>query len=234
MNRRELVACMAVLGLQPSSISAGRKKPRPKQKKKRRNRGKRAVSIAQVDAVLRPLAELMWHGEDDEALSIGELEKLIAGGRRVTILCTDQAVLAVRALTRAGISARLINPFYAGPWGGESWGHTAIEVKAEGRWQVFDPTGNAQLVDGQGRGMDISTACVTRPISTRPFASDPLWAWDGAPDDLSAYYERMFQIPVIRHGDFWCFHDAANRARIEGIGRSWRMVSAKEWQKLIH
>lgn len=139
MNRRELVACMAVLGLQPSSISAGRKKPRPKQKKKRRNRGKRAVSIAQVDAVLRPLAELMWHGEDDEALSIGELEKLIAGGRRVTILCTDQAVLAVRALTRAGISARLINPFYAGPWGGESWGHTAIEVKAEGRWQVLTP-----------------------------------------------------------------------------------------------
>jgi hypothetical protein len=223
---------MAVLGLQPSGINARRDKSRNKRKKERRNRVRSAVSTAQVDAVLGPLAEMMWHGEDDDALSVNKLESLIAGGQRVIVQCTNQAKLAERALNQAGITARMVNPFYAGPWD-SSWGHTSMEVLVEGRWQVFDPTGNAQLVDQEGRGMDVSTACTTRPILTRPFASDPLWAWEGAPADLEAYYERVFQIPVIHHAHLWLFHDAANRSRIESMGRSWQMASAKEWEKLI-
>ncbi|MEZ4564734.1 MAG: hypothetical protein R2853_18545 [Thermomicrobiales bacterium] len=55
----------------------------------------------------------------------------------------------------------------------------------------------------------------------------------GAPDDLEAYYERVFQIPIIYQKRTWRFHDAANRGRIERLGTRWQWASAKEWQQLL-
>lgn len=231
VNRRNVIlAGLGMISLTPGGVDAGGGKKQKHGKQRRKKLGS-AVDTAQVDAVLGPLAELMWHGEADDRLSIEKLEARIARGDRVMVQCTNQAMLGVRALARSGIAARMINPFFDGPWEA-SWGHTSMEVRVAGRWQVFDPTGNVQLVDEHGTGMDVSTTCITRPILTRPFAFDPLWGWVGAPDDLGAYYERVFQIPIIYQKRAWHFHDAANRGRIERIGDRWQWANAKEWQKL--
>ncbi len=228
VNRRNIM----LAGLGMFGLTTGPAVARNSKKQKRRKKLGSAVDAAQVDAVLGPLAEHMWHGEADDRLSIDKLESRIARGDRIMVQCTNQAMLSVRALGRSGIAARMVNPFFAGAWE-SAWGHTSMEVRVAGRWQVFDPTGNAQLVDQNGNGMDVSTACITRPILTRPFAFDPLWGWEGAPDDLETYYERIFQIPIIYHKGLWRFHDAANRRRIERIGHRWQWASAREWEKLI-
>lgn len=237
MDRRVLFAGSLGVALAPVAGLARSHKKDKQKKKTRKKKGKKrsthTVSVAAVDAILSPLAEMMWHGLDDDALSLDELEALIASGQRVIVQCSNQSMLGIRALGRQGIKARMINPLYNGAWNdADGWGHTSMEVRVEGRWQVFDMTGNAQLVDSTGRGMDVSTACRTRPIQTRAFASDPLWAWAGPPSSLQAYYEKIFQIPVIEHERFWRFHDAGNRARIEGIGHSWHWADKETWQKL--
>jgi hypothetical protein len=231
VNRRDVVmAGLGMMSLASGSAAArgGKTQKRPRQR--RRTLGS-AADAAQVDAVLGPLAELMWHGEADDRLSIEKLEGRIARGDRIMVQCTNQAMLSVRALARSGITARMINPLAASAWE-TSWGHTSMEVRVAGHWQVFDPTGNAQLVDQDGNGMDVSTACITRPILARSFAFDSLWGWEGAPDDLKAYYERIFQIPIIYHQQLWRFHDAANRGRIERIGKRWQWANTKDWKKL--
>lgn len=232
LNRRGLVAGTAVLALHPFNSLASLGNPRNRRKKGGRDRARSADSVAQVDAVLGPLAELMWHGEADDKQSVEKLVNRIAHGERVMIQCTNQAKIAVRVLAHAGIQARMINPFYSGAWE-SSWSHTSMEVRVAGRWMVFDPTGNAQLVDQDGQGLDVSSACLTRPLLTRPFAFDALWGWEGAPDDLQSYYERIFQIPVIQHQHLWRFHDEENRQRIEGMGRAWQWANSQEWEKLI-
>lgn len=238
MDRRVLFAGSLGLALSPvTGFAKSRKKNKQNKKtrKKKNNKTKSShkVSVAAVDAILSPLAEMMWHGLDDDNLSLDELEALIASGQRIIVQCSNQSMLGIRALGRAGIKARMINPLYNGAWNdADGWGHTSMEVRVEGRWQVFDMTGNSQLIDSKGRGMDVSTACRTRPIQTRAFASDALWAWEGAPSNLQAYYEKIFQIPVIEHERFWRFHDANNRARIEGIDHSWHWADKKTWQQL--
>lgn len=233
MDRRVLVAGSLGVALMPVTGFAKSRNKKKTQKKKSSKKTTNTVSVAEVDAILSPLAEMMWHGLDDDNLSLDELEALIANGQRIIVQCSNQSMLGIRALGRAGIKARMINPLYNGAWNdAEGWGHTSMEVRVEGRWQVFDMTGNSQLVDSKGRGMDVSTACRIRPIQTRAFASDPLWTLENAPPDLHAYYEKIFQIPVIEYELFWRFHDASNRARIEGIDHSWHWADKKTWQKL--
>ena len=252
MDRRVLLA--GTLGLAATPLAGNARKSKHTNKDKARGKGKgkrkkgrnapqktqtptmtsgRYVTVPEVDDILSPLAEQMWHGIDDDSRSLDELEAMIASRQRVMVLCSNQSMLAIRALNRQGIAARMINPLYNGTWNDlDGWGHTSMEVRVEGRWQVFDMTGNSQLVDSNGVGMDVSTACSTRPILTRPFAFDDLWAWSGAPTDLQSYYERIFEIPIIESNSFWRFHDEANRARIQRLGPSWRWANGKAWQKL--
>ncbi len=250
MDRRILLAGSLGLAASPAtSFAKSRKNTRhgqkKKGKKKARNKDKNkkpltltyrsASSVAQVDAILGPLSEKMGHGDTHEGLSLDELEALMNQGVRLVILCGNQSSLAIRALSRAGIDARLINPLTNEPWqNNAAFGHTSMEVRVEDRWQVFDMTGNAQLVDSQGVGLDVSTACQTRPLLYRSFAFDPLTTTpNSALNDLQAYYEWVFQIPIIRSDDLWWrFHDARNRDRIESIDHSWHWATGKEWERL--
>ena len=224
MNRRAVATGLAGLFV---TAWSGEGKSRKKKRKK-----PAAVTVAAVDAILGPLALKMGHGTDLEGKTLDELEALMATGQRIIVLCGNQSSLAIRELARHGIRARLINPLHAGPFEG-GYGHTSMEVRVNGRWQVFDMTANAQLVDANGRGPDVSAACRTRPLQLRQFADDPVWtATSNAPADTLEYFERMFQIPVIENGGWWRFHDAANRSRIEAIDHSWHWASKKEWKRL--
>lgn len=243
MDRRILLAgSMSLIAIPATGFAKSRKNSRKKKKNKNKTNKKKpgnlkyrsASSVAQVDSILGPLAEKIEHGDVHEGLSLDELEALMAQGVRLIVLCGNQSSLAIRALNRAGIDARLINPLTNEPWqDNAAFGHTSMEVRVEDRWQVFDMTGNAQLVDSQGVGMDVSTACQTRPLLYRSFAFDPINSSPNALDDLQAYYEFVFQIPIIRSDDLWWrFHDAANRDRIQSIDHSWHWATGKEWEQL--
>lgn len=234
MDRRALLTGSLALAAVPlvGQAKARKHKDKTKRTDKRKRTPEKGPSRARVDGVLGPLCEHMVHGLTDDDRSLEDLEAMLAAGQRIVVQCSKQSMLAIRALGRAGITARMVNPLWRGDWTTtDSWGHTSMEVRMGDHWEVFDPTGNAQLVDRRGRGMDVSTACRTRPILTRPFAADPLWAWEG-PGDLLAYYEKIFQIPVVEHAGYWRFHDTADRARIEAIHFSWRWASREEWRKL--
>lgn len=214
-----------------------------KQRKKHRGKGRKDSSDKEfekprgtvADSILTPLASMIGQGFAHEGLTPEELESRIAQGERVIVLCGLQSTLGVRALQRAGIEARMVNPMTREAWDGGSDAHVQLEARLDGRWQVYDMTYNAQAVDSKGRGIDISTLCLQREHRWRKFAKDPVWE-DGnthSVRNVVKWYDRVLQIPIIEHGGFWCFNDDANRARIEGIHHSYHYVDAPTWAQLI-
>lgn len=229
MYRRAILLGFLTLATSPTTDRAASRK-----RQKHHGRVRERHDGNSVDAILAPLAEQMGHGTDHEGMSLGDLEWMIAQGQRVIALCGTQSQLGIRALGRAGVAARMVAPWTRGAWNGTTDSHTLLEARINGRWQVYDLTGNAQAVDAQGRGVDVTTLCRDRPLHWRTFASDPIWtATSNAPADVNAWYEHVLQIPVIEQDGLWRFHDQENRARLEALHHSFRYTNKREWQRLI-
>ncbi len=237
MQRRTVITGMMALAASPVFGEAkSRKKGRGKGSKKGRRDEERIKPRGTVaDSVLAPLAKMIGQGFTHEGLTPDELEYRIAQGERVIVLCGLQSILGVRALQRAGIEARMVNPMTREAWDGGSDAHVQLEARLDGRWQVYDMTYNAQAVDSKGHGIDISTLCLRREHRWRKFAKDPVWE-DGTSHsvrDVRRWYMRILQIPIIEYGGFWCFNDDTNRDRIEALHHSYHYVDAATWAQIV-
>jgi hypothetical protein len=148
------------------------------------------------DAILSDLAQHVSHGFADKPLSMLELERRIANGDHVSVLCGQVSMLGQRALARAGIRSRLVGTFSSQRY--EMYdvpadvleSHALLEVWDGTRWVLYDLDSNVQPVTADGQPVTITGFAQMSPRYYRSIANDPLY--DPTNDDYPIYEAWLF------------------------------------------
>lgn len=122
--------------------------------------------------------------------TFAEDEALMAAGGRIRVGCSNQAILAARALIRRGIPARLIQGASLDPAAPSGdYGHSIVEGFVDGRWQVYDVTFNVKPVLPNGAGMSVeryaARLAANQPIRFVRLANDDGVDWTNYPSELA-------------------------------------------------
>jgi hypothetical protein len=226
-RRTFLVGTLAVtlgVGGVMTDLSAKRRKRR---RHKRRQRG---ATLDDVLAVLSPLAERMLYGVRDEGTPLATLEERLAAGKEIEALCGTQSKLAVRALQRHGLAARLVGALRE-PYGPDN-SHVMLEVRAGGAWHCYDIMSNTQAVGADGRSLSVVDWCAAREQHWRRIATDANWPRTDA--EIADIYRRVMGTPWLSdYRGRGVFHDPARAAAIVAA-RPWlHPVSEQEWLALL-
>jgi hypothetical protein len=179
------------------------------------------------------------HGYAGDLVPLALLEAQVAAGERIVGSCGTIARLGQRALTRAGLTSRLVGSLTRDPYTGDD-GHIMLEVWNATGWHVYDLDGNRQAVDAAGHGIPIVGLCAARPRHWRILADDPLYILDDPrwaemtvawAADIEGWYDHILGIPTIYDYRDWWFHDDADRPKAESLG--FRYATAEEWHALL-
>ena len=112
-----------------------------------------ATSRPTADQELQRIAGQVTHGWLDDQQRITNLLPRYRAGERLYLTCGTVSTLAMLQLRHLGYTARVVQTFTTQAWNGIDDGHTMLEVRSAGRWQVYDLDNNRQPVDAHGQGI---------------------------------------------------------------------------------
>jgi hypothetical protein len=232
LTRRAIFASTVALTVPLNAVGKKRKKSKPTPKSK--------TSKLKPDTPLPLMHDLAMHhrhGWRDEGAPIPDLVARYRAGEILQCICGSISAVGVQVLRDAGLPARSVGVITKQPFNSSEDGHVMLEVWDQGAWRLYDLDGNRRAVDGAGRGINLvaQVAAGTNRI-WEAIANDPRAATDGTPDpspsDQAALDERVFGTPwIATPAGGGVFHDASDRARMEGKGHTY--VSKQVWQRLL-
>lgn len=235
-TRRLVLVGGASLVLHEAALAKNKKKARRKKKAKRKKKNKSGAGSVDHDAILANLAPQLRYGLRDDQASIQKLESMIANGDVVECQCSKQALLAVRAVNRAGGRSRWVGsflyPFRAGPGDG----HVMMEVYSGGQWLCYDVMGKVQALDDSGAPCSLDAWVASQQPGWRRFADDA--GYYPRESDLARIYAEILGTPWVARSDdplkaIFYSPDAKDAAHIMA-NYSWlQRVSLKEWNKAV-
>ena len=195
----------------------------------------------------RSLADLstrVTQGWVDNSLTFSQLEARLLQGERLRVGCGIVSTLAIRRMLRMGIPARLVAMVSLDRTipADESFGHTFMEVRLGGRWQVYDLTFNRKPLDVTGNGL--SAARMIRLVRRNErlrfevLSRDPEIDYSGFPADFSeekyrevwkggvrSFYTRYMQKLLVWTSSGWTFTaEPQTRSYVESLSPAYRWV----------
>lgn len=240
LSRRILFASPVALAFPVFAEGKKRKKQRKRSQQKRKQKAKaqpkpKVQPKPEADSMLpmmRDLALHHVHSWDQEGMPIPELVARYRAGETLLVICGSISRVGVQVLRDAGYYARLVGVVTKQPFDGNNDGHVMLEVWDRGGWRLYDLDGNRRAVDAALRGVSIiaqieaGTGRWWQSIDNNP---GTLIDTSPAQADLD---QRVFGTPwIARPSGGGVFHDADDRARVEGKGHTY--VGAKEWERLL-
>lgn len=202
-----------------------------------------ASTTQRADRIMRQATAQMAHesatGIDHDNLSVAELVGRYDAGERLYIRCGNQSMVSQALLAREGIRSRLVGAITK--VGDVSDGHTFLEVWTGKHWIAYDPDGNRQFVDAEGRAIGAVKAVAMRPFHWRYIASDvydelyPDYTYaelDQAADHAMGILGIQIR-PGMQYGYIYRGTPFAV-AKVQGFGilpPSWVPVGEKRWAK---
>lgn len=146
--------------------------------------------------------------------------------------CGTISTLGQRALARRGVRSRLVVTMTQRPFNAVDNGHTMLEVRRSGRWEVYDLDMNRQPVDAGGQGVSVVRFVKQRHRRYRMIARDRALDVRGSPlpdyarwvvANLERWYDRLLGVPLVQgdDGNFY-FTDLRQRERLEAYAPNYR------------
>ena len=179
---------------------------------------------AETIKIVESVANSVWHGSTDNALSFQEKLGRYNRGEKLTLTCGRISGLAFYLLTQRGLYARLVGSLTLEEWNGFDDGHTLLEVYSTTfkKWIVYDLDMNQQpLVNGKPLTLpEFRDATQNGTVEFAKLATDPLLD----PNDVnyetfksydwSAWYKRVLQITLVYTNGKWVYPSHAEDDRI--------------------
>jgi len=196
---------------------------------------------------LTSLARHTTHGWVDDTKPLPVLEHKLNTGQRIYVTCGTISRLAVRKMQRMGVPARLVGAVTTRPQMNGDDGHVLVEVRLNGRWQVFDLDNNRKPVDSAGHGITIRQFVAQTRRYFVPLANDRKVSWAGVEQyrahsgwifaseaGLQRWYDRILGIPTM-YTDSRAWVAAASGAKADAARRlGFNVVGSTVFQQLAN
>ena len=217
--------------------------------------GRRIIYQSDVRKLLESLSWLTMYGKADEGYTPAQIlsDPWLAKTRKLAMRCGPTIELVQHVLNQVGVESRRLSVLTADTPNDLDDGHVPIEVKIGGVWTLWDIAQSRYYQDTTAHHLNldefIQCQNVQHVLLSDPSANNELWGgfnsnvfYDAkfrTQPQMSAWVDRIYQIPGIWHTDGKCYFympsgTEGRQSWVEGLSTDHVVVDYPTWKSLFY
>lgn len=208
----------------------------------------RIVYTGSIDVLMHSISWIQKHGYRDDIKSFHSLMAL-AKIRNIYMTCGSISLFTCNLLDMLGIENRFILFLTLEPWNGFNNGHSCVEIKRNGEWELWDIDSRTYMKVGGEiiNSLQFRDVVQSDKYEIHVFSKSPKFAcgdlklkgydyeffYESALVDekqMRGFYRKCVQVVLVKeNGYFWFTSRLEDRARIESYSSDFRFMEESVW-----
>lgn len=208
----------------------------------------RIVHTEIIDVLMHSISWIHKHGYRDDIKPFTSLMD-IAKTRNIYLTCGSISLFTCNLLDLYGIENRFILFLTLEPWNGYNNGHSCVEIKRNGKWELWDIDSRTymKVKEKTLNSLQFRNVVQSDKYDIHMFSKSPKFAYGDLKfngydyeffhesvllDEIQvrAFYRKCVQIVLVKeNGYFWFTSSPKDRARIEAYCSDYKYMEESEW-----
>jgi hypothetical protein len=207
----------------------------------------RIVYAQDVDKLLSSISWIHSHGNRDDGFGYKKLNRL-ASRQKLYLTCGIASQWINQLLTQLGVESRIVTTLTLGTLNKFDNGHTMVEVKRNGKWELYDFDNANYFVHGHRLSLagfliasqtgeyDIHKLSLSTVDGKLKVVDDYDYTFylEAVSGDIKGWYKRVAQVGMIEKEGKFYFPDIPDRNKVIGYSPLYIPIPDKEFSKTFY